>query len=190
MHESKGNRRELDRQFEEEYVNFIAAIRKAAYPLHPSDIWAYSGQADGFVYNSAPATLPIYVVSPFNGELHHSVAKVVAKLQGEGDKSTFWIDTSGWFSPEDFQVAARDKIANEVGRPLTVAGHHKAAQYMQLHLCRHLSDDEALCPFFQHDLYIGEAYVPAEKQMERSMEEMKLQRLRTVFGLEQYRGAA
>ncbi len=169
------------RQFQDSYVNFVRAIRRAAYPLHPAALHHYSSNADGFVYNSAPATIPIFVVSPFAGELRHSTWKVVKRLQAEGDEAVFWLDTSGWFYPADFEIEV-DGGAPEEKRPrLNTKGNRKAAVFLHAHLCHYLARDQTQCPFLKHEAYSGQVFVPKDAELEKFMEESKVKKLKDLF---------
>jgi hypothetical protein len=172
---------DLRRQFEDTYVKFIQAIRRTAYPLHPAAFHDYSSNADGFVYNSAPATIPIFVVSPFTGEMRHSSQKVVEKLQLEGDKAVFWLDTSSWFSSADFDADAGDRVPDEKGFHLSSQGSRKAAVFLHGHLCHYLADDPNQCPFLKHEAYTGKVYDPKDAELEKWMEESKIKKLKSLF---------
>jgi hypothetical protein len=181
MVEYEKSMQDLLRRFEDAYVKFVQAVRRAAYPLHPAALHDYSSNADGFVYNSAPATIPIFVVSPFTGEVRRATQKVVEKLHSEGDKAVYWLDTSGWFSPSDFDA--------EVGRPgpgrrsvrLNSQGNRRAAVFLQAHLCHYLAQDQTQCPFLMHEAYTGKVFVPKNAELEKYMEESKVEMLKALF---------
>jgi hypothetical protein len=172
---------DLRRQFEDTYVKFIQAIRRTAYPLHPAALHDYSSNADGFVYNSAPATIPVFVVSPFTGEMRHSSQKVVEKLQLEGDKAVFWLDTSSWFSWADFDADTGDRVPDEKGFHLSSQGNRKAAVFLHGHLCHYLAEDQNQCPFLKHEAYTGKVYDPKDAELEKWMEESKIKKLKSLF---------
>jgi len=46
------------------------------------------------------AGIPIFVMRPFRGQLEQATHSVVDRLQMEGDKNLFWLDTSGWLNAE------------------------------------------------------------------------------------------
>lgn len=171
---------DLRRTFEDSYCKLIAAIRRAAYPLHPGALQDYSSNADGFVYNSAPATLPIFVVSPFAGEVFHSTQKVVEKLQSEGDKAVYWLDTSGWFSGTDFD-SVEDRRASHAKQILNVQGNRKAAAFLHAHLCHFLAQEPSDCPFLKHEAFTGKVYVPKDADLEKLIEESKIEKLKALF---------
>jgi hypothetical protein len=172
---------DFPRHFEDSYVRFVQAIRRAAYPLHPAALQDYSSNSDGFVYNSAPATIPIFVVSPFTGELCHATQKVVEKLQAEGDKAVFWLDTSGWFSAGDFDVATHERRSGKAKLQLNSQGNRKAAIFLHAHLCHYLAQDKSQCPFLKHEAYTGRVFVPQEAEFEKMMEESKVRKLKALF---------
>ena len=172
---------ELRRQFQDSYVKFIQAIRRAAYPLHPAALHDYSSNADGFVYNSAPATIPIFVVSPFAGELRLSTWKVVERLQAEGDKAVFWLDTSGWFCSADFETEVDRGIPNEKRPRLNTQGNRKAAVFLYAHLCHYMAQDHVQCPFLKHEAYSGKVFVPKDVELEHFMEDSKVRKLKALF---------
>lgn len=169
------------RHFEDAYVKFVQAIRRAAYPLHPAALHDFSSNADGFVYNSAPATIPIFVVNPYSGELSHSTQRVVEKLQSEGDKAVFWLDTSGWFSPEDFDVDIHGFVPDEETRQLNIQGNRKAAVFFNQHLCHYLAEDQAQCPFLKHEAYTGTVFVPKDAELDKFIEGAKVEKLKALF---------
>ncbi|KEF61745.1 uncharacterized protein A1O9_03315, partial [Exophiala aquamarina CBS 119918] len=98
-------------EFKSATIRFIHNIRATAYPYDPTTKQSRLGvDGDGsYSYNSAPSTLPIFLIAPFTAslrfvtkkrKLHTVISDVLSQaastLQSEGDKSTFWIDTSGW----------------------------------------------------------------------------------------------
>ena len=172
---------DLRREFEDTYVKFVQSIRRAAYPLHPAAVHDYSSNADGFVYNSAPATIPIFVISPFTGEMHHSTQKIVGKLQSEGDKAVFWLDTSGWFSSADFDIDLHRSVSEEGRPPLSTHGNLKAAVFLHAHLCHYLAQDQAKCPFLKHEAYTGKVFVPKDAELDKWIEESKVEKLKALF---------
>lgn len=175
---------DLQRKFEDAYVKFVQTIRRAAYPLHPAALHEYSSNADGFVYNSAPATIPIFVVTPFHGEISHSTQKVVERLQSEGDNAVFWVDTSGWFSSADFDTDVDDPMSDRRGLRLNAQGNRKAAVYLHGHLCHYVAEDQSQCPFLRHEAYTGKVYVPRDAELDKLIEESKIKKLKALFWTE------
>lgn len=172
---------DLQREFEETYIKFVKIIRRAAYPLHPAAVHDYSSNGDGFVYNSAPATLPIFVVSPFTGTMHHCSQRIVEKLQSEGDKAVFWLDTSGWFSSTDFEPDVDGRVPDNKKRRLNSQGNHKAVAFMHAHLCHYLAKDQSGCPFLKHEAYSGQVYIPQDAEINQMLEESKIKKLKALF---------
>jgi hypothetical protein len=143
--------------FVEDYVRLVNTIRTVAYT---SD-WATSSHptnADGsYIYNSAPSTLPIFLIVPFSAcrifatrkfTLHKfmsdALARVVSTLQAEGDTSTHHIDTAGWLDPlEDFEQTPKARRWPHTGarkdwRPLTEAARIKVANLLASHICAYI----------------------------------------------------
>jgi hypothetical protein len=172
---------DLRRQFEEAFVKFIQVIRRAAYPLHPAALDDYSSKGDGFVYNSAPATIPVFVVTPFTGRMRHSTQRVVERLQSEGDPAVFWLDTSGWFSAEDFDSVVNGPSSGEERLALNKQGNRKAATFLHGHLCHYLAEDPTGCSFLKHEAYTGSVYVPKEVELAKLVEDSKVRKLKALF---------
>jgi hypothetical protein len=89
---------EFSVNFEQTYIAMIKAIRTLAYPRYStttidSSRYAYSPQNSG-------AGIPIFIMRPFRGQLEQATHAVVDRLRMEGDKSLFWLDTSGWLNTE------------------------------------------------------------------------------------------
>lgn len=153
-------------RFADRYKTFVSTIRSTAYPYHSTSVLQKDrGIAidSSFTYNSAPSTLPIFLMTPFTPSkrlqrlLSRSVAEVVNRLQGaEGDKSTFWIDTSGWLTKDDFlqddsmslhtekrvrrrESASTHALPNQGIPKLTRKAHARVAKYLSYHLCPYLS---------------------------------------------------
>ena len=159
------------------YIALIQQIRRTAYPLHPSALDRYTFDGDGYTYNSAPSTLPIFVMRPFDGSLEQATLAVVEQMQKEGDKSVFWIDTSGWLSDMDYTIDDQGSSA----RSLTSAGHAEVASFMHTHLCHYLAPDPEQCPFLRRDNYLGNVYVPVEAELDKVIEENKVKKLTELF---------
>lgn len=89
---------EFSVSFEQTYIAMIKAIRTLAYPRYStttidSSRYVYSPQ-------NAGAGIPIFIMRPFRGQLEQATHAVVDRLRTEGDKSLFWLDTSGWLNTE------------------------------------------------------------------------------------------
>ena len=185
---AKASMKSLTRHFEEAYVVFIQTIRQSAYPVHPAALQDYTSSSDGYIYNSAPATIPVFVVRPFAGEMEHATYKVVEMLQNEGDRSVFWVDTTGWLQiprddgdgfTEDFYLDSAD--GKEGHWQLTPKGNEKVAVYLHAQLCHYLVDDPPRCPFLKHEAYVGEVFVPEKLRLDQALQNAKLNKLKKLF---------
>ena len=197
--------------FVEAYMRFVKAIRANAYPVQtrrapdPTHDPTHSPMAlddDGsYVYNSAPSTLPIFLVPPFSScrrfvnnrlTLHKIVSDAIAqatlRLQADGDKSTYWIDTTGWLDvKDDFSSTGRGWSPDP--DTLTAAANVKVARYLAHHICKHVSfekDDPNYgilgdCPFERYDNYLGNVYVPKEVELDRVVLERKIEHIKQKF---------
>ena len=147
--------------FVQQYTSFVSAIRSTAYPYHSPYITQQHGTLAvdaSFTYNSAPSTLPIFLLTPLTPSkrlhrlLSHAVSQSVNALQAQGDKSTFWLDTSGWLTEKDFakssnnpkeEQSSNDQNRNPANitavRTLTAEAHRQIAEYLADHLCPYLS---------------------------------------------------
>lgn len=99
---------ELSVSFEETYVTMIQAIRALAYPKYSSATM----DSSRYIYSAqnAAAGVPIFIMRPFRGQLEQATHAVVDRLRKDGDKSVFWLDTSGWLNTEvDFDGRAEDQ---------------------------------------------------------------------------------
>lgn len=98
---------ELSVLFEETYVSLIKAIRTLAYPKY-SGTMAEVSQYDYPQHRAVD--IPIFVMRPFRGQLEQATHSVVDRLQFEGDKSIFWLDTSGWLNTDiNFDERSEDQ---------------------------------------------------------------------------------
>ncbi|KAF4633127.1 hypothetical protein G7Y89_g4999 [Cudoniella acicularis] len=63
--------------------------------------------------DSAPNTaggVPILIMRPFRGQLEEATHAVAERLQNDGDKAVFWLDTSGWLDTDvDFDGNPEDQ---------------------------------------------------------------------------------
>lgn len=172
--------------FVRSYAAFVTTIRSASQttmmPMSPAQQSMAEVDAS-YVYNSAPSTLPIFLLTPFTPNqrlrrrLGHGVSAVVRALQGNGDKATIWLDTEGWLSSQDFRTPHDSDQSTE---DLTEAGHAKAAAYLSSHLCSYLKTD---CNFFKHDTLRGNLYVPSEAGMGKLLEERKIALIKDTMSM-------
>ncbi len=152
-------------EFVESYVKFVHTIRSNAYTFQESAASALFGASsdDGsYIYNSAPSTLPIFLITPFSSRrrymtkkltLHKlisdALAQVATRLQAEGDKSTHLIDTTGWLDPKaDFQAWEAKFVRNDgpEANLLTPEAKAKIASRLADHLCPYLKKQAATDP--------------------------------------------
>lgn len=99
MHSQQYNKTlwDLSVMFEEAYVTLIKAIRNLAYPDHSTT----SDSARYMVTSRGSATgIPIFIMRPFRGQLEQATHTVVDRLRKDGDRSVFWLDTSGWLNTD------------------------------------------------------------------------------------------
>jgi hypothetical protein len=99
---------ELSEAFEDTYVALVKAIRTLAYPKYS----ATTVDSSRYIYSptSAATGLPIFIMRPFRGQLEQATHSVVERLRKEGDRTVFWLDTSGWLNTEvDFDGKAEDQ---------------------------------------------------------------------------------
>ena len=159
------------------YVALIRQIRQVAYPLHPSSRHQYTLDGDGYTFNSAPSTLPIFVLRPLDGSLEQATLSVVEQMQKDGDKSVYWIDTTGWLSEVDYSLENTDRSS----RPVSPAGQAKVASFMDAQLCHYLAPQPERCPFLRRDNYFGSVYVPTAAELDKIIEESKTKKLSDLF---------
>lgn len=185
------------------YSELIQTIRRTAYsPSSLANMNTLSKQLpldESHLYNSAPSTLPIFLVLPpipsslliphstkLKSVLHHATSKVIDSLKHHiGDKKATLIDTSGWLIDSDF-TACKNATDDEPGINasdfiLSQSGHIKFAHHLSLHLCPYLGGKE--CPFEKHSEYVGNLVVPSVEDVGRKMEEKRVEKLKDLFGV-------
>jgi hypothetical protein len=184
------------------YVDFVKAIR---FNIHSSDPSAPDQDEDAsYIYNSAPSTLPIFLLAPFSAHrrlvtrrltLHKfisdALAQVALTLRAQGDTSTVWIDTSGWLHPlEDFEHR-QDENASTVPSMLTKEANAKVAELLAQHFCPYVTPATASsasatalkgCAFDAHDSYVGNVYLPQDVALSRVMLERKIDLIKSQVG--------
>ncbi|KAH0538202.1 hypothetical protein FGG08_005171 [Glutinoglossum americanum] len=166
---------ELFERFEDTYISLIKSIRQLAYPNHPDALSYGSG-------NTAPVSIPIFIMRPFRGELEHATQAVVDRLRSEGDMLVFWLDTSGWLDTEDMDSEDRDFYVDSSDRwRLTEAGNQRVAIFLHMHTCRYLAQDGEKCAFLPPEVYQGKVFDPEAANLERFLESEKERKLRALF---------
>lgn len=175
---------ELSQRFEEAYISLIKAMRQLAYPKHPSVVYRTSSfGAD--TADSTPASIPIFVMRPFLGQLEHASQNVVTRLRDDGDKSVFWIDTTGWLDTEDTTSDDPDFFPDDSPAPstlrLTERGNQRVAIFLHTHVCRYLAAAQDKCAFLPPEVYQGKVFDPATADLDRYVEDEKERKLKKIF---------
>ncbi|ETI23314.1 hypothetical protein G647_05114 [Cladophialophora carrionii CBS 160.54] len=149
--------------FIKDYVALVKKIRARAYPSDGTTTNARSNDGDpdpdgSYIYNSAPSTLPIFLVTPFSAHgvfvtrkltlakvMTDVLARIVATLHAHGDISTHLIDTAGWLDPRrDFEKPPGFRPPwyphhnGKRWRPLTDAAATKVAALLASHVCPYI----------------------------------------------------
>ena len=160
-------------------------MRNLAYPNHPSIIEMQRLGLDNPLELNAPATIPIFIMRPFGGELEHATQGAVNRLRNEGDKGVYWLDTTGWLDFEDTDTTQSDFFVdpNEPDRHLhlTERGNQKVAIYLHMHVCRYLAEDEEKCAFLPPEVYEGNVYDPSVATFDRYIENEKQRQMKEIF---------
>lgn len=179
-----GSRQEVDRfidSFVQDYVTFVTTIRTASQ--HVEQGTGQMGESSlerdaSYRYNSAPSTMPIFLLTPFTPSprlrhlLGHATSAVARHVNTEGDLSTVWIDSEGWLSKHDFQ--------DEVGEDLSFLGHARVAANLAAHLCPYLQQH---CPFPKRETVSGHVYIPAEAGMGKLLEDRKVTLIKEMLSM-------
>jgi len=176
--------------FEASLISLIKAVRAIAYPTHPATIEMLRLGVESFAEDNAPATIPIFVMRPLRGELEHASQNVVRRLREEGDRSVFWVDTSGWLDFDGLETTNPDvieqieEVDDEFGNwrqlydppryHLTEQGNTKVAIYLHMHVCRYLAKEEESCAFLPPEVYQGSVFDPSVATFERYIENEKV----------------
>lgn len=176
---------DLSGSFETTYVSLIKAVRNLAYPKHPNIVQSERLGTPGMIPSSAPATIPIFVMRPLRGQLEQATQNVVARLRADGDKSVFWLDTSGWLDPdpevEDGADFFLDKTATPPRHRLTEQGNQRVAIFLHMHTCRYLAGAEKKCAFLPHEVYQGKVFNKEEARFDKYLEDGKELKLKKLF---------
>ncbi len=168
-------------------------------------------KGDGtYIYNSAPSTLPIFLVAPFSASrrfvtkkikldevISAALQQVVSTLQADGDKATFWIDTTGWlchktdFIPPDSETPVPEQP--KMQRMLTPLANYKVSCLLADHICPYIYDGSKIdgfngmdkqCQFRRYDNYLGNVYLPQNVEFDRAVLERKIARIKERFHLQ------
>ncbi|KAK6379908.1 hypothetical protein LTS17_005982 [Exophiala oligosperma] len=155
-------------EFVNAYVKFLKAIRRTAYPFNSESLSSARKNAiddPTYISNSAPSTLPIFLIAPFSSSGHlvtkktrldriinDALSRVAQVALADGDVSTFWIDTTGWLDRKrDFVTATHDVgvecqlLLNQTGtsphRMLNPAANLKVSTLLWDHICPYIDRD-------------------------------------------------
>jgi len=172
-------------QFSTSLRKYIATLRRKT----PAARSEYMSVDHSYEYNSAPSTVPIFLLLPLlqptqfalQSVLAHAIQSTVSILQKNGDVSTFYIDTFGWLDQEDFLDTSN--TTDRLFPRLAPNAHVKIAAYLSMHLCYFLSPNPEDCPFDRRDEYLGNVYLPDEASLQKMIEENKVQRIKELFGM-------
>lgn len=163
----------------------MKAIRQLAYPKHPSTFYAASSSSSAYSPTTALAPIPIFVMRPFLGQLEHATQSAVNRLRDDGDKSVFWLDTSGWLDPEDTTSDDQDFLLDDSVLPpvwrLTERGNQRVAIFLHMHVCRYLAGAEEKCAFLPPQVYQGKVFNPETANFDRYLEGEKERKLKKLF---------
>ncbi|KAK8906323.1 hypothetical protein QC760_004915 [Botrytis cinerea] len=176
---------ELSVLFEKTYVSLIKAIRTLAYPKY-SGTMAEVSQYDYPQHRAVD--IPIFVMRPFRGQLEQATHSVVDRLQFEGDKSVFWLDTSGWLNTDiNFEGRSEDQdFFLDEGSPrkewrLTERGNQRVAILLHMHVCGYLAQEANKCAFLAPEAYQGGNLDPVAIHFDEYMRDEKERRLKKLF---------
>ena len=175
----------LSESFEDTYVSLVRAIRRIAYPKHPTTIHAERTRRPDFDSGDAPTSIPIFIMRPFRGQLEHTTQGAVNRLRADGDKFVFWLDTSGWLDVGEDVGMVPDFFLDESVAPatwrLTEQGNQRVAIFLHMHVCRYLAYDKENCAFLPPEVYQGKVYNPETAAFDRYIEGEKERKLKKLF---------
>lgn len=175
----------MSEKFETTYVSLVKAVRNLAYPKHPSIIESERYGTPGMVPSTTPASIPIFVMRPLRGQLEQATQNAVTKLRDDGDKATFWLDTSGWLDTDIENSDSPDFFLDETVSPsrwrLTEQGNQRVAIFLHMHVCRYLAGAEEKCAFLPHEVYQGKVFDPEEAKFDKYLEDEKERKLKKLF---------
>ena len=176
---------DLAENFENTYVSLVKGIRRLGYPMHPAIVQSERLGSPGVLPKGTPALIPIFILRPFRGQLEQATQNIVAKLRFDGDKSVFWLDTSGWLDLEDDAEESKDFFYDKtVEYPrwrLSGQGNQRVAIFLHTHVCRYLASLEDKCAFLPQEVYQGTVYDKEEADLDRYFDNEKEHRLKKLF---------
>lgn len=163
-------------------MSLVKSIRSLAYPVHPATVESQRLGLEAIADTNSPANIPIFIMRPFRGEMEHATQNVVNRLREDGDKSIFWLDTSGWLdehlaesSQADFFTDASDNTY------LTERGNQKVAIYLHMHTCRYLAAEDEKCAFLPPEVYQGNVFDPSQATFDQYIENEKERQMKQIF---------
>lgn len=156
-----------------------------AYPKHPTIVQAEKTGRPDFNSDNAFASIPIFIMRPFRGQLEHATQGAVNRLRADGDKFVFWLDTSGWLDVGEDAGATQDffldeSVASSTWR-LTEQGNQRVAIFLHMHVCRYLAYDHENCAFLPPGVYQGKVYDPQTAAFDRYIDGEKERKLKKLF---------
>ena len=117
--------------------------------------------------------------------MEQATQNVVGKLRMDGDKSVFWLDTSGWLDADIEAENPGDFFLDESVKPhrwrLTEQGNQRVAIFLHTHVCRYLARLEDRCAFLPQEVYQGTVYDPEEAHLNQFLEKEKERKLKKLF---------
>lgn len=161
------------------YGGLIKTIRAATTKYDNA-----TGYSSSYMYNSAPARQALFLLPPFHPSaviqrlMAHVLHQVHHLRRKEGDLRVFAIDTSGWLGSDDFGRSDDVGIVQ-----LVETAHKKVAEYLALHMSAFSSSGLLNCEANKRDVYVGNLIVPEEKDLQRKIEEKRLERVKRVLGM-------
>ena len=166
-------------------MSLIKAIRDLAYPKHPNIVQSERAGKPGIIPSGGAATIPIFVMRPLRGQLEQASQSIVAKLRADGDKSVFWLDTSGWLEPDASVGENADFFLDDTVLPpkyrLTEQGNQRVAIFLHMHVCRYLAAEEEKCAFLPPEVYQGKVFNEEEARFDKYIEDEKEKKLKKLF---------
>lgn len=176
---------DLVEDFENTYVSLIKGIRRLGYTKHPAVIESERLGSGGIIPHDVPISIPIFIMRPLRGQLEHATQNVVNKLRADGDRSVFWLDTSGWLDVESVGEEDGDFYLDENATPsrirLTERGNQRVAIFLHSHVCRYLATAGDKCAFLAQEVYQGSNFDPDETHFDLYLQTEKEVRLRKLF---------
>ena len=176
---------DLTEFFENTYVSLVKGIRRLGYTKHPAVIQSERIGSPGVIPYDVPVAIPIFIMRPLRGQLEQATQNVVNKLRSEGDRSVFWLDTSGWLDTESVDEEDSDFYLDKSATPprmrLTEHGNQRVAIFLHTHVCRYLASSGDKCAFLPQEVYQGSNYDPDEAKFDSYLEIEKEERLRKLF---------